>query len=48
MSWPVGEERRAVVLMETVSVLQDEKSYVIDGGDGLIQVNVLNITDLYI
>lgn len=33
----MGEERRVVVFMETVSVLQDGKSYVIDGGDGLIQ-----------
>ena len=31
------EERRVIVLMETVSVLQHEKSYVIDGDDGHIQ-----------
>jgi len=33
----VGEERRVVVLMETVSVLQDKKSYVIGGDDGRMQ-----------
>jgi len=37
LSGPVGEERRVVVLMETVSVLQDKKSYVIGGDDGRMQ-----------
>lgn len=46
-SGPVGEGRRAVVLMETVSALQDEKSYVRDGDDGCMKANVFDITGLH-